>query len=59
MIAPILDPAVSTCVEDPKMRNSSSNNGRFLSVAVASLAVSIVLVVASLSQAAVNVQAFI
>jgi hypothetical protein len=55
----MLDPAGNTCVEDPKMRNSSTSNGRFLSVALAGLAVSIVMVVASLSQAAVNVQAFI
>ena len=59
MIAPILDLEGNTCVEDPKMRNSSTSNGRFLSVALAGLAVSIVMVVASLSQAAVNVQAFI
>ncbi len=41
------------------MRNNSASNGRFLSVAVAGLAASIVMVVASLSQAAVHVQAFI
>jgi hypothetical protein len=41
------------------MRNSSTSNGRFLSAVLAGLAVSIVMVVASLSQAAVNVQAFI
>ncbi|HSQ68564.1 MAG TPA: hypothetical protein VLM41_00650 [Steroidobacteraceae bacterium] len=41
------------------MRNSNASNGRFLSVAVASLAASVVMVVASLSQAVVNVQAFV